>query len=103
VLQFKMCYEENPPIDLAGMSVPEKGFGCRPLERRRRVFGGRRPKASKEETARGNVRRCRVADLSPARTRATLRWSHESLKGINVSQTFIKEIKRSVVVDDPTA
>jgi hypothetical protein len=24
-----------------------KGFGCRPLEGRRRVFGGRRPKASK--------------------------------------------------------
>ena len=24
-----------------------KGFGCRPLEGRRRLFGGRRPKASK--------------------------------------------------------
>jgi hypothetical protein len=24
-----------------------KGFGCRPLEGQRRVFGGRRPKASK--------------------------------------------------------
>jgi len=24
-----------------------KGFGCRPLEGRGRVFGGRRPKASK--------------------------------------------------------
>jgi hypothetical protein len=27
------------------MSVIVKGFGCRPLEGRRRVFGGRRPKA----------------------------------------------------------
>jgi hypothetical protein len=25
-----------------------KGFGCRPLEERRREFGGRRPKASNE-------------------------------------------------------
>jgi hypothetical protein len=25
-----------------------KGFGCRPLEGRRRAFGGRRPKVSKE-------------------------------------------------------
>jgi hypothetical protein len=25
-----------------------KGFGCRPLEGRRREFGGRRPKASNE-------------------------------------------------------
>jgi hypothetical protein len=24
-----------------------KGFGCRPLEGRRSIFGGRRPKASK--------------------------------------------------------
>jgi hypothetical protein len=30
-----------------GISQFVKGFGCRPLERRRRVFGGRRPKASK--------------------------------------------------------
>jgi len=29
------------------MSASVKGFGCRPLEGRRRVFGGRRPKASK--------------------------------------------------------
>jgi hypothetical protein len=29
------------------MSVPVKGFGCRPLEGQRREFGGRRPKASK--------------------------------------------------------
>jgi hypothetical protein len=32
----------------AGMSASVKGFGCRPVEGRRRVFGGRRPKASKE-------------------------------------------------------
>jgi hypothetical protein len=30
------------------MSASVKGFGCRPLERRGRVFGGWRPKASKE-------------------------------------------------------
>ena len=30
------------------MTVVGQGFGCRPLEGRRRVFGGRRPKASKE-------------------------------------------------------
>ena len=29
------------------MSPVVKGFGCRPLEGRRRLFGGRRPKASK--------------------------------------------------------
>jgi hypothetical protein len=29
------------------MSAFMKGFGCRPREGRRRVFGGRRPKASK--------------------------------------------------------
>jgi hypothetical protein len=28
-------------------SASVKGFGCRPLEGQRRVFGGRRPKASK--------------------------------------------------------
>ena len=31
----------------AQMSAFVKGFGCRPLEGRRREFGGRRPKASK--------------------------------------------------------
>jgi hypothetical protein len=37
-----------------------KGFGCRPLEERRREFGGRRPKASNEgNRAYGNVGRCR--------------------------------------------
>lgn len=30
----KMCDEENPLIDLAGMSVPVKGFECRPRVRR---------------------------------------------------------------------
>jgi len=30
-----------------------KGFGCRPLEGRRRLFGGRRPKASKGNRAGG--------------------------------------------------
>jgi hypothetical protein len=32
----------------AARTVFVKGFGCRPLEGRRRVFGGRRPKASRE-------------------------------------------------------
>jgi len=32
----------------AEMSESVKGFGCRPLEGRHRMFGGRRPKASKE-------------------------------------------------------
>ncbi len=31
--------------------APYKGFGCRLLERRRGVFGGRRPKASKGNRA----------------------------------------------------
>jgi hypothetical protein len=46
-----------------------QGFGCRPLEGRRRVFGGRRPKASKGgNRAGGNVERCRVryGDLGAA-------------------------------------
>jgi hypothetical protein len=30
------------------LSAFVKGFGCRPLEGQRRIFGGRRPKASKE-------------------------------------------------------
>ena len=49
-----------------GTSARVKGFGCRPLEGRRHEFGGRRPKASKEETALRNVRRCRrrYGDLS---------------------------------------
>jgi hypothetical protein len=32
----------------AAMSAVVKGFGCRPLERQRGIFGGRCPKASKE-------------------------------------------------------
>jgi len=32
----------------AKMTAHVKGFGCRPLEGRHRMFGGRRPKASKE-------------------------------------------------------
>ena len=51
------------------MTACVKGFGCRPLERRRRVFGGRRPKASKGgNRALGNVRPCRgrYGDLSAA-------------------------------------
>jgi hypothetical protein len=35
------------------LSVVAKGFGCRPLEGRRRVLGGRRPKASKETALKG--------------------------------------------------
>src|SRR5260370_24462272 len=34
-------------LRLRRMSGFVKGLGCRPVERRRRVFGGRRPKASK--------------------------------------------------------
>src|SRR5258708_7067545 len=39
------------------MSVHVKGFGCRPLERRRRLFGGPRPKASKRENPRSYLSR----------------------------------------------
>jgi len=37
-------------LDLLTLSSSHfvKGFGCRPLEGRHRMFGGRRPKASKE-------------------------------------------------------
>src|SRR6266436_13692 len=34
-------------LGIGAMSVPVKGFGCRPRGGRRREFGGRRPKASK--------------------------------------------------------
>ena len=56
----------------AGNSRPYRE--CRPLEGRRRVFGGRRPKAS-EEPRWGNVGRCRVPELSRDRTRKPAIWT----------------------------
>src|ERR1700686_2437714 len=45
--QMKRSSTSYPTCYQRVMSVHVKGFGCRPLEGRRRVFGGRRPKASK--------------------------------------------------------
>jgi hypothetical protein len=51
-----------------------EGFRVRLSEGRRRVFGGRRPKAS-EEPRWGNVGRCRVPELSRDRTRKPAIWT----------------------------
>jgi hypothetical protein len=47
---------------MSATSAYVQGFGCRPLEGRRRVFGGRRPKASKEDAMRQTaaVRKVRI-------------------------------------------
>jgi len=41
-----------------------KGFGCRPLEGWRRVFGGRRPKASKGGSLAGGRVPCHSLELA---------------------------------------
>ena len=65
----KMAHEVRFPLKaaLAEKSATVKGFGCRPLDGRRRVFGGRRPKASK-----GGNRAGGTCDVPQSRARSPL-------------------------------
>jgi hypothetical protein len=52
--------QEDGKVDLSLTAIaPYKGFGCRPLEGQRRLFVGRRPKASKGSRCSGSCSRRR--------------------------------------------
>src|SRR6266403_1851509 len=69
------------------MSESVKGFGCRPLEGRRRVFGGRRPKASKGGNRAGGTKDVAAGTTKVASRRKQPSDDHEDrLWGFNVQR-----------------
>jgi hypothetical protein len=58
------------------MSPIVKGFGCRPLEGQRRLFVGRRPKASKGGNRAGGCRTMPRDQMRPTAGRSPQSWRH---------------------------